>query len=131
MAGADDDKPSPSNLPAVLASVKDLLQPTGGIEPLAAYVDQLERKKHAVRACVGAMIARRRKEAAGAFKKFRTRDGRFNDTKFRAEVDIINKMPQRFRNAAQLGKLNLVRDPPPPSPAAQHTLAHGCASLAC
>ena len=125
VAGADDDKPSPtaSNLPAVLASVKDLLQPAGGgMEPLAAYVDRSELKKQAVRACVGAMIARRRKEAAGAFKKFRMRDGGFNAKKFRDEVDIINKMPQRFRNAAELAgsSISCATPRPPPPPHSTH-----------
>ena len=90
-------------------TAKDLLQPTGQLEPLREATATATAKKRPImyRNIAKKLIERRKKE--GGLKKLYMKNGLRNADQFRKEYSIILNMGRRFKEAATRGKLSHTR----------------------
>lgn len=90
-------------------TARDLLQPTGQLEPLreATATATAERRTIMCKNIAKKLIERRKKE--GGLKKLYMKNGMRNAEQFNKERGIIINMGRRFKEAAARGKLNHTR----------------------
>ena len=89
-------------------TARDLLQPTGQLEPLREPLREAERRTIMCKNIAKKLI-KRRKDEGGLKKLYNTINGMRNADQFRKEHGIIINMGRRFKEAAARGKLNHTR----------------------